>query len=295
MTDSADWGVANGVGFTALAAAGCRAIETLRDPPLIHDPYAAAFVRAASVPVQVPITPQAADADATFPWSLTGAYIAVRTRYFDDYMAGAMAAGIRQVVIMAAGLDTRAFRLDWPQGTSVFDLDAPLVLGFKDRVLSDAGATPRCTRRALATDLRQDWPGALGGAGFDPSRPAAWLAEGLLLYLPDRAKAALLSSVNDLSAPGSLLAIEQVRIDASQDGNAAFTEAAGRTAAEIDIDLDTLWARDQGYDPAAWLREARWRSDVTSLVSAAQGHGRPLPPDAPEGMLTSLLITARKA
>jgi methyltransferase (TIGR00027 family) len=294
MTEGAGWGVSSGVGFTALAAAGCRAIETLRDPALIQDPYAAAFVRAASVPVPVPATPQAADADATFPWSLTGTYVAVRTRYFDDYMASAIADGIEQIVIMAAGLDTRAFRLDWPSGTTLFELDVPLVLGFKDRVLGEVGATARCTRRAVATDLREDWPAALGGAGFDPSRPAAWLAEGLLLYLPDSAKAVLLGRVDEESASGSLLAVEQVVIEASRAGNAAYTQAARRTTSDIEIDMDALWAEDHGYDPVSWLRASGWQADVTSLVSAARSYGRPLPPGAPEGMLGSLLIAARK-
>jgi methyltransferase (TIGR00027 family) len=296
MTDSADWGVANGVGFTALALAGCRAVETLRESPLFLDPYAAAFVRAASAPVPVPVTPQAADGDTTFPWSMTSRYVAVRTRYFDEYMAGAATGGIRQVVILAAGLDTRAFRLDWPHGTAVFELDAPRVLRFKDKVLDDLRAAPPCSRRTVATDLREDWSVALRSAGFDPSWPTAWLAEGLLMYLPHDAQAALVSTIDSLSAPASLLAIEHVTsLAADQEGNAAYREAARGTARDVDIDLDTVWPGDQGYDPVAWLDGSGWRADVTPLAALARRHGRPLSPDSPEGMLTSLLITARKS
>jgi methyltransferase (TIGR00027 family) len=296
MTDSADWGVARGIGFTALAVAGCRAVETLRESPLFRDPYAEAFVRAANAPVPVPTTPQAADVDTTFPWLLTGTYVAVRTRFFDEYLArAAVSGGIGQVVLVAAGLDTRAFRLDWPPGTTVFELDAPLVLGFKDKVLGDVRAVAPCTRRALATDLHQDWSMGLRAAGFDPSRPSAWLAEGLLMYLPHTAQAALLGTIDQLSAPGSMLAIEHVlTLAADQEGNAAYREAARSTAAGVDIDLDTIWPGDQGYDPVAWLAGGDWRADVASLAATAQRYGRPLPADAPEGMLTSLLVTARK-
>jgi len=294
MTDSADWGVASGIGFTALAVAGCRAVETLREPPLFQDPYAAAFVRAASAPVPVPTTPQAADGDTTFPWSVTGTYVAVRTRYFDEYLACAVADGIRQAVIVAAGLDTRAFRLDWPPGTTVFEMDAPLVLGFKDTVLAELGATPGCTRRAVAADLRGDWPAALREAGFDPSRPAAWLAEGLLVYLPDPAKTALLAAIDGLSAPGSLLAIEHSPIQSDRAGNTAYRDVTRDAARDVDIDIDTIWSEDQGYDPVAWLAGAGWTADATLTASAGQRYGRPLSPASPEGMLTSLLATARK-
>ncbi|HUN30474.1 MAG TPA: SAM-dependent methyltransferase [Trebonia sp.] len=295
MTDTADWGVAKGVGFTALAAAGLRAVETLRAPALFSDPFAAAFVRAASAPVPIPVTPEAADGDTTFPWSVTGTYVAVRTRYFDQYMTRAAADGIGQVVIMATGLDTRAFRLEWPPGTTVFELDAPLVLDFKDSVLAGLDATPRCARRAVAADLREDWPAALRAAGFDPSRPAAWLAEGLLVYLPDPAKGALIAAIDDLSAPGSLLAIEHAPIQSDRAGNAAYRAAGRQAALNVDIDIDTVWSEDRGYDPVAWLRNAGWRADGTPAAAAGQHYGRPLSPDSPEGMLISLLVTAGKA
>jgi hypothetical protein len=105
----------------------------------------------------------------------------IRTRFFDDYLTAAIAARCHQVVLLAAGLDTRALRLAWPAGTRVFEIDLPGVLSFKDSVLAAQGAVPRCERIKVPADLCTDWTAALAEAGFDRSTPAAWLAEGLLI------------------------------------------------------------------------------------------------------------------
>ena len=121
--------------------------------------------------------------------------IAVRTRYFDDFFAEATAAGIRQAVILASGLDTRAYRLDWPDGTVVYEIDQPQVIEFKTRTLADLGAAPSADRRTVGIDLRDDWPAALRAAGFDPTQPTAWIAEGLLVYLPPEAQDRLFDNI----------------------------------------------------------------------------------------------------
>jgi methyltransferase (TIGR00027 family) len=293
VTESADWDVTSGAGFMALAVAAARAVESRRVSPLLHDPHAEAFVLAARLPSPVPTTPEAADADKSFPWSMVNEYVAVRSRFFDEFFAAAGDAGIRQVVILAAGLDTRAFRLEWPDGVTVYEVDAPLVLSFKEKVLGDTGARPRSVRKIVATDLREDWSAALLAAGFDPSVPTAWLAEGLLIYLPDQVKASLVATVEELSAPGSRAAIEHItspRGDAP--ANAAFREAARRT--DFDIDVDTVWSAGRDYDPVEWLRASGWSVRVSPIKALAERYGRRLSPDLPEGMLTSLLVTAHK-
>jgi len=299
MTESADWDVTSGAGFMALAVAAARAVETRRASPLLRDPYAEAFVLAAGLPSPVPTTPEAADADQSFPWSMVNEYVAVRSRFFDEFFATAVSgntagdAGIRQVVILAAGLDTRAFRLEWPDGVTVYEVDAPLVLSFKEKVLGETGARARSVRNVVSTDLREDWSAALRGAGFDPSRPTAWLAEGLLIYLPDQAKASLVGAVEELSAPGSRAAIDHIVSPASDmAANAAFREAARRT--DFDIDVDTVWSAGQESDPVEWLRGRDWLVDVSPIIAAAQRYGRPLSPNLPEGMLTAVLVTAHK-
>ena len=303
MTESADWDVTSGAGFMALAVAAARAVESRRASPLLLDPYAEAFVLAAALPSPVPTTPEAAAADQSFPWDMVNSYVAVRSKFIDEFFAaavrdgasdGASDAGIRQVVILAAGLDTRAFRLEWPDGVTVYEVDAPLVLSFKEKVLGETGARPRSVRKIVASDLREDWSAALGGAGFDPSLPTAWLAEGLLIYLPDDAKASVVAVVAELSAPGSTAAFDHI-ISPTGDmaANAAFREAARRT--DFDIDVDTVWSAGREYDPVDWLRAGGWSVGVSPIAAVAEGYGRPLSPNLPEGMLTALLVTAHKA
>src|ERR1700742_68840 len=134
--------------------------------------------------------------------------MAARTKFFDEFFLDATNAGIKQVVILASGLDARAYRLQWPAGTVVYEVDQPQVIEFKTRTLEDLGAAPTAERRVVAVDLRDDWPTALRAAGFDPSQPSAWSAEGLLGYLPPEAQDRLLDTITELSAPGSRIATE---------------------------------------------------------------------------------------
>ena len=134
--------------------------------------------------------------------------MAVRTKFFDEFFLDATKAGIKQVVILASGLDSRAYRLAWPAQTVVYEIDQPQVIEFKTRALAELGAEPTTERRVVAIDLRDDWPTALRTAGFDPSQPTAWSAEGLLGYLPPEAQDRLLDTITELSAPGSRLATE---------------------------------------------------------------------------------------
>jgi methyltransferase (TIGR00027 family) len=129
-----------------------------------------------------------------------------RTRYFDDFLKRATSSSsIRQVVLLAAGLDARAYRLPWPEQTTVFELDQSAVLLYKDEVLRSAGARPACTRQAIAADIAGDWTGPLSRAGFHPDRPTCWLLEGILFYLPSEIVESLLAAVSRLSPQGCWL------------------------------------------------------------------------------------------
>ena len=212
------WDIATSVGSTAVMVAAARARETDSADPLIRDPYARLLVAGAGTGMwenflDDSLAERIAEADpqaAAIFDNMLG-YQAVRTLFFDTFFADAAAAGIRQIVILASGLDSRAYRLDWPAGTVVYEIDQPKVLEYKAATLAQHGAQPSAVRREVPIDLRQDWPAALTAAGFDPARPAAWLAEGLLMYLPADAQDRLFGQITELSAPGSRLSVEAVR------------------------------------------------------------------------------------
>ena len=202
-SDGDTWDLTSGVGATATAVATSRALAT-RDG-VIDDPWAAALVRAVGNDHFLDIL----DHPDTYPDQhrmTTG--MALRTHYYDDFLLSAAGTGIRQVVILAAGLDTRGYRLPWPAGTVVYDQDQSGVIGFKAAALADLGAEPSAVVRNVGVDLRDDWPAALLAAGFDPAAATAWTAEGLLMYLPADAQDRLFDHITALSPAGSRLATE---------------------------------------------------------------------------------------
>ncbi|WP_329051287.1 class I SAM-dependent methyltransferase [Amycolatopsis sp. NBC_01488] len=205
--DGDTWDLASSVGATATMAAAARAMATRADRPLIDDPFAEPLVRAVGVDFLIRLaTGEAVPDDLVGDVWIDMAQI--RGRFYDDFFLDAASAGITQAVILASGLDSRAYRLPWPAGTVVYEVDQPPVLEFKTRTLAELGAAPTAERRVAAADLRDDWPAALRTAGFDPARPAAWSAEGLLSYLPPEAQDSLLDTITELSAPGSRVATE---------------------------------------------------------------------------------------
>jgi methyltransferase (TIGR00027 family) len=207
-TDGDSWDLASSVGATATAVAARRAMASKGPNPLIDDPFAEPLVNAVGVDAFIRMMNgeiELTDDDPAFNPQRLAEGMAVRTRFFDTFFADAVAAGVRQTVILAAGLDTRAYRLPWPQGTVVYEVDQPQVIEFKTRTLADLGAAPAADRRAVAVDLRDDWPGALRDNGFDSERPTAWIAEGLLGYLPPEAQDRLFDNITALSSVGSRL------------------------------------------------------------------------------------------
>ncbi|WP_033289004.1 SAM-dependent methyltransferase [Amycolatopsis jejuensis] len=205
--DGDSWDLASSVGTTATMAAAARAIASRADRSLIDDPFAEPLVRAVGVEVLTRLA-----SGETEPGELVEQVwidvAKVRTKFYDEFFLDAAGAGITQAVILASGLDSRAYRLAWPAGTVVYELDQPQVVDFKTRTLAELGAEPTAERRVAAADLREDWPAALRAAGFDPARPTAWSAEGLLGYLPPEAQDRLLDTITELSAPGSRVATE---------------------------------------------------------------------------------------
>ncbi|MFF0298397.1 SAM-dependent methyltransferase [Kitasatospora sp. NPDC004615] len=247
------------VSRTALAVARGRAYESAQPDPLFVDPYALAFVTAAGQP------PRPGNGKPLGPLARRLLMHGIlRTRHYDDRL---LAADTRQIVVLAAGLDTRAHRLSWPDGTRLYEIDLPPVLAFKEQVLTAHGARPQCERTALPADLTgPDWPERLRAAGFDPEQPTAWLAEGLLVYLDADQAAQLLTTVGELSATGSRLLVEQGR-DVS------------RTPVEEGLtEMTALWRGGLGPGTADWLDAHGWTTRFTSLEDIAATHGRTLPP-----------------
>jgi methyltransferase (TIGR00027 family) len=276
------WDIVSSVGLTALAVAAGRAVETARPDALIQDAWAARFVDRADPPAPMPTSPTDPLA-TTLGWRYLTDLMAVRSRFFDDYLGAVSATGIRQIVVLAAGLDVRAYRLKWPRECQWFELDQPEVLQFKDSVLAENGAQPGCQRHAVAADLRQDWPTALEAAGFDPTRPTAWLAEGLLQYLSAATEDRLLTHIDRLSAPGSHLAATH------SDGPPSLDWAAQ----ELGLDFTQLIHSEPRPPLAQRLRSHGWHMRASeSLPEAGQRLGRPLTNPAPTAAERSMLSWA---
>ncbi|MEU3980469.1 SAM-dependent methyltransferase [Streptomyces sp. NPDC026672] len=303
-TASVTAGVGGGVGLTALMVAAARAIEAARPDALARDVYAEHFVRAAPACADWPLHPDEVPAGEADPlWGRLGRYFGLRTRVFDDYLLSRAEAGTRQVVVLGAGLDTRAYRLAWPRGCAVFEVDQEAVLAFKEHVLrttpypgsaagSDAARTAGVGRATAGTaagarripvvaDLRHEWIPALTAAGFDPSRPTTWLAEGLLLYLPSAAERLLINTVAAHSVPGSALAYEaKVTLESAAVRDSPVYTAARR---RIGVDLPALFDPDPRPDSATALAGHGWRTWTDTPFDHSRRLGRgplPVPDDA---------------
>ncbi len=279
-------GPLQGVGKTALGVAMVRARESRRDDRLFDDPYAQAFLDAA--PGAFPEEPETQEQLAPLgPMASLGAvfyaHAVIRTRFFDDYLTAATAARCRQVVLLAAGLDTRAFRLAWPKDTRVFEVDLPDVLAFKDTVLAARNAVPRCERTAVPADLRVDWTATLAEAGFDRVSRAAWLAEGLLIYLTAGEAGRLLTGVSELSAPGSQLSFEHGPM-----ATATLTGQARQMPAMQEY--TSLWKGGLGDDARRWLTGHAWQPQFRELAALAASYRRPVPGQARGGFLTATRV-----
>lgn len=280
------WDVATGVGRTALGVAAARAVETNSPDRLIEDPYASHLAAAGGLQVPPPGAPATAGDPA---WSFAARFLGVRSRRFDEHLMESVRAGIEQIVLLGAGLDARSARMDWPASVHLFEVDQPRVLAFKQTVLADAGATTSAHWHLVPADLREEWGQALRDNGFDPTRPTAWLAEGLLPYLPAQAEADLFDTICRLSAPGSTFAGDWMSAEntATVTSHPAFHE----TNAKADAELDTLWNTEpRDRSPEEALGAAGWQVTDRSAAELAQQYGREL--TGPVGALIGLTTVA---
>ncbi|BBZ57898.1 MULTISPECIES: class I SAM-dependent methyltransferase [Mycobacteriaceae] len=296
-TDSDTWDLASSVGATATMVATARALATKEAEPLIRDPYADPLVRAVGVEFFIKLLDGQVDLSGevgTAAAMMTN-LMAVRTKFFDDFFTTAGDAGIRQAVILAAGLDSRAYRLDWPAGTVVYEIDQPEVIAAKTGTMAQIGATPTCERRTVAIDLREDWPAALRAAGFDPSAPTAWIAEGLLIYLPPEAQDKLFDNITALSAPGSRLATEF-----HTDHGAGMRERGAAMSerwrgAGLDLNLTDLWYQGERTSVVEHLDASGWNTTARPRLEVFAEYGRPLAETEDTAALrNSLSVTATK-
>jgi methyltransferase (TIGR00027 family) len=278
-TDRDRWDLATSVGATATMVAAQRALST--DEKLIDDPYAAPLVRAVGIDVyvrlvngQIPV-----GGESEFDPQRMARGMACRTRFYDRFFLDAAQSGIDQVVILASGLDARAYRLPWPAGTVVYEVDMPEVIEFKTSTLSDLGAEPTAERRTVAIDLRDDWAAALQAAGFDRKAPAAWSAEGLLVYLPDEAQDALFGNITALSAPDSRLAFEFVP------DTTVFADARWRAHHDrmselgFEIDFNDLVYHGQRSHILDHLNQRGWRTSSRTVKELHAANGFVYPDD----------------
>jgi methyltransferase (TIGR00027 family) len=284
-TDDDNWDLASSVGATATFVASGRAMATKDPRGLINDPFAEPLVRAVGLDFFTKMLDGELDLstieNASARMQAIGDGMAVRTKYFDDYFIAATNSGVRQAVILASGLDARAYRLPWPAGTVVYELDQPQVIDFKTTTLAGISAEPTAIRRTVPIDLRQDWPAALKAAGLDLTAPTAWLAEGLLIYLPPDAQDKLFDNITALSPPGSTVATEFVPgiIDFDADRVRATMADTFRDHG-VDVDMASLVYAGERNHVADYLRARGWNVEEVTRTELFQRNGIEVP--APE-------------
>ncbi len=308
-TDDDSWDITQSVGATALGVAAARAAETESANPLINDPFARVFVDAAgqgmwSIYSNPALLAEAAEIepDVRSRIQLMVDFMATRTAFFDEFFLRAADAGVRQVVILASGLDARTWRLPWPDGTLVYELDQPKVLEFKSDTLREHGARPAAELVNVPIDLRQDWPKALREKGFDPSRPSVWSAEGLVRYLPAQAQDLLFERIHQLSAPGSRLAsnvpgqgfTDPELVRRQRDDMKRMRAAAAKLVDTEITDFDDLWYAEERTPVDRWLRDHGWEASAVTFPELMARYGRSIPPGSEDTMPPTLFVSAQR-
>ncbi len=310
-TDNDSWDITESVGATALGVAAARAAETESENPLISDPFARVFLDAAGEGMwswfaapDLPARITAAEPDLKPRMQGMVDYMAARTAFFDTFFSEAAKAGVRQAVILAAGLDSRAWRLPWPDGATVYELDQPRVLEFKSSTLRENNAQPTCNLVHVPVDLRHDWPAALRRAGFDASAPSAWSAEGLLPFLPAAAQELMFERVQELAGPGSRIAVEapgpdfldQAARQKQRETMQRLRDLMAEAEPERQLpDVADLWYFEEREDVGDWLRRHGWEATVTPSEELMAGYDRTPPQDIEDAAPRTLFVTAQRA
>jgi methyltransferase (TIGR00027 family) len=291
-TDNDSWEITESVGSTALGVAAARAAETASDNPLIQDPFAQVFLDAAgpgmwSLTSDPKLSAALADLEPDVGAHRRAMvdFMAVRTKWFDELFLDAVSSGIQQVVILASGLDARSWRLQWPDGTTVYELDQAKVLEFKSGTLARHGARPAARLVSVAVDLREDWPKALLEAGFDESAATMWSAEGLLRYLPAAAQDLLFERIDSLSAAGSRLATNGPSKNAvnpnllarQHEQSTRFRAAAAQVLGAEIPNVQELWYPEERTEIVDWLGAHGWEASAIGMADLLAEHGRNVP------------------
>lgn len=298
-THDDEWDLASSVGATATMVAAGRAMATKDPRGLINDPFAEPLVRAVGVDFFTKMMDGDLDVDAienASPVRIQSMVngMAVRTKYFDDYFIDSTGGGVRQVVILASGLDSRAFRLLWPAGTVVYEIDQPRVIEFKSNTLADVGAEPTASRRTIPIDLRADWPAALKAAGFDTTAPTAWLAEGLLIYLPPDAQDRLFDNITALSAPGSTIATEFVPGIVDFDAERVRELTGSFREHGVDIDMASLVYAGERNHVVDYLSSIGWRPEGITRTELFERNGIEAPAPENDDPLGEIIFISAK-
>ncbi|BCZ20818.1 class I SAM-dependent methyltransferase [Mycobacterium senriense] len=298
-THDDEWDLASSVGATATMVAAGRAMATKDPRGLINDPFAEPLVRAVGVDFFTKMMDGDLDVDAienASPVRIQSMVngMAVRTKYFDDYFIDSTGGGVRQVVILASGLDSRAFRLPWPAGTVVYEIDQPRVIEFKSNTLADVGAEPTASRRTIPIDLRADWPAALKAAGFDTTAPTAWLAEGLLIYLPPDAQDRLFDNITALSAPGSTIATEFVPGIVDFDAERVRELTGSFREHGVDIDMASLVYAGERNHVVDYLSSIGWRPEGITRTELFERNGIEAPAPENDDPLGEIIFISAK-
>lgn len=305
-SDDDTWDITESVGATAFGCAEWRAREAEQERPLFTDPYAQffldeVFARGGSSIIHSHL----------FPWLqqnhphilrrvlAQAAYIGSRTKWLDDFFT-ASGGDVGQAVILAAGLDTRAWRLPWNAVNAVYEIDQPEVLAFKQETLHSHDAEPATRYVAVGIDLRQDWPKALCNAGFEPNQPTAWAAEGLMPYLPAAAQDLFFERIHGLSANGSRIAVDAVTAAFFQPENAARLKAfydelrvALIQGGDDMPDYPGLWYEEERTEVADWLQQHGWQVDAVDVHDVMASYHRTVPEEDAVSIPDCVFVTGR--
>lgn len=286
-----DWDASTSVGVTATEAAAARAVAGRRHTPLVNDPYAEPLVRAVGVDFLTELLDHDGEGEPEFALPHMVDWVAARTRFFDDYIIAAQQADIRQFVIVGAGLDTRAYRLPWSPLTTLFEIDQPGVIEFKNDTMTRLKAAPSTDRRLVAVDLRHDWVSLLLKSGFDRSQPTAWCAEGLLPYLDREGQDKLLDNISAFSAANSWFAADTV-----DDMRLLAEQIAGvrelRPGVQLDTSANDRDGRCASRDVASRLRGHGWGSLCFAAQQLFTAYEVPLPTAAEQLYQRIAFVTA---
>ncbi|WP_228803349.1 SAM-dependent methyltransferase [Nocardia cyriacigeorgica] len=260
-----------GVAMTAIGVAMIRVRESRRRDRLYDDPLAQAFVDAARAGFDD-------DRWARFEALADQFYEArsVAVRLVDDDVVEGVAAGCEQIVLLGAGLDTRAFRLGLAPGVRFFELDLPELFAFKEPLLAARDARPTCERRVIAADLRDDWANALRESGFHADHPTQWIDEGVLGYLSREQAYAVAATVTELSATGSRFGVGRFQTDTAATSYRALRDLVSGDG-DRPVPINGL-----GPDAETWLAAHGWRTTFRAWDELAAPYARPVAMNDPQ-------------